>query len=143
MYDTNAEWLQDYSRALNRQHEELEMTDMTQFATGEGKDLKAKDFVGKNLKVKIAKVEIRQYPEQDDQPAHSKPALHFEGKEKTLVLNPTNTKTLLTAYGTDSDQWVGHTVGLSVKDYTDKGFGHGWVVTPLDVKVPEFEEVGF
>lgn len=115
------------------------MTDMTKYASSEGKDLKAKDFIGKSLKARISKVEIREFEEKDDQPAHSKPALHFEGKEKSLILNSTNTQTLINAYGNDDQDWIGHEVGLSVKDYTDKGFGHGWVVTPLDVKAPEFE----
>ena len=116
------------------------MTDMTQYASGDSKDLKAKDFIGKNLKAKIESVTIRDYPATDDHPASSKPALSFVGKEKTLVLNTSNTKILCDAYGKDSEDWVNHEIGLTVKDYTDKGFGHGWVVTPLDVKAPEFED---
>jgi hypothetical protein len=115
--------------------------DMSKFAQSESNDLKAADFVGKNLKVTISRVEIRHFDATEKMAANDKPALHFEGKgEKTLVLNATNTKTLCEAYGSESDGWVGKQIGLSVADYTSKGFGHGWVVTPLDVPPPEFDD---
>ena len=135
---TNERWLQDYERAINRDRRE-EM-DMSAYSSGESKDLKAKDFIGKNLKVKIAGIEIRNYPATEDKQATSKPVLSFEGKEKVLVLNPTNNKTLCAAYGNDSEKWIGHQIGLSVIDYTDKGFSPGWVVKPLDVKAPDFDD---
>ena len=113
---------------------------MSKYATSDSKDMKAADFIGKNIKAVISGVEIREYPAKEDQPASSKPALSFEGKEKQLVLNATNTKTLCTAYGNDSDGWAGHEVGLTTVDYTDKGFGHGWVVKPLDVEEPDFDD---
>jgi hypothetical protein len=101
--------------------------DMSKYGQSESNDLKAKDFVGKNLKVTISKWEIRQFPATDKMPANEKPVLHFEGKEKTLVLNATNVNKLCEAYGHDAD-------------YTSKGFGHGWVVTPLDVTPPDFDD---
>ena len=127
-----ADWIRDY--------EGVQQVDMTKFSQSDSKDLKAADFVGRNLKVVISGVEIRNYEAKEGQPATSKPALSFEGKEKQLVLNATNTKTLCDAYGTDSDGWKGHEIGLTVKDYSDKGFGHGWIVTPLDVEGPEFDD---
>lgn len=114
--------------------------DMTKYAQSDSKDLKAADFIGKNLKVVISNVEVRNYPAKDDQPATSKPVLSFEGKEKQLVLNATNTKTLCNAYGKDSDDWINHEIGLTVADYTDRGFGHGWVVKPLDVEPEDFDD---
>lgn len=116
------------------------MADMTKYATSESNYLKAKDFIGKNLKVKIAGVEIVHFEASDTKPERDLPALKFVGKEKGLVLNTTNTQALCTAYGPDSDSWAGHEVGLSVKSYEEKGFGHGWIVTPLDVKEPEFDD---
>ena len=104
--------------------------DMSKYAESDSKDLKAKNFIGKNLKVKISGVEIVHYDAKEGQDASDKPRLNFEGKEKGLVLNATNTQTLVQAYGTDSDDWIGHEIGLSTKDYTDKGYGHGWLVTP-------------
>lgn len=114
--------------------------DMSKYAESNSKDLKAAEFVGKNLKVRIESVKIQHFEANDQQPAQDKPRLTFVGKEKGLILNTTNTQTLIKAYGTDSDSWVGHEVGLTVKDYSDKGFGHGWIVTPLDVKGPDFND---
>ena len=114
--------------------------DMSKYSQSDSKDLKAADFIGRNLKVVISGVNIRNYEAKDNQPASSKPALSFEGKEKQLVLNATNTKTLCDAYGNDSDGWIGHEIGLTVADYTDKGFGHGWIVKPLDIKEPDFDD---
>ena len=113
---------------------------MTQYGESESLDLKAKDFVGQNLKAKIAGVEMVHFVANGDQPAQDKPRLKFEGKDKGLVLNVTNVKTLIQAYGPDSDSWAGHEVGLSVQDYSDKGFPPGWVVKALDVEEPEFND---
>ena len=130
-HQTVAEWVHDY--------EESEM-DMTKYSQSDSNDLKAAEFIGANLKVVISGVEIRNYPAKDNQPANSKPVLSFDGKTKVLVLNSTNTKTLCDAYGSDSDSWKNHEIGLTVKDYTSKGFGHGWVVTPLDVAPTDFDD---
>jgi hypothetical protein len=113
---------------------------MSKYATSDSKDLKAADFIGKNLKVVVSNVSVRKYEATEDKPANEKPVLSFEGKEKGLVLNATNTKTLIKAYGEFSEDWLGHEIGLTVADYTDKGFGHGWVITPLDVEPPDFDD---
>ena len=94
-------------------------------------DLKAKDFVGKNLKLTIDRIEVVTYPASDNSPEQSKPAMYFVGKEKRLILNGTNTETLCNAYGNDSENWRGKEIALTTKDYTAKGFGHGWIVTPI------------
>ena len=114
--------------------------DMSKYAQSESKDLKAADFVGKNLKVVISNVEIRHYDASDKQPASDKPVLSFVGKEKGLVLNASNTKTLCNAYGDDSDGWINHEIGLTVEDYSSKGFPPGWVVTPLDAAPADFDD---
>jgi hypothetical protein len=100
---------------------------------GNTNDLKAKDFIGKNLKLTIERVEIVKYDATDKEPANSKPALYFVGKEKRLILNSTNTETLCSAYGADSNGWIDKDITLTTKDYTDKGFGHGWIVAALQV----------
>lgn len=114
--------------------------DMTQYSQTDSNDLKAVDFIGKNIKAVIEAVTIRNFEARDNQPANSKPSLSFRGREKTLVLNATNTKILCEAYGSDSDRWVGHEIGLTVADYTSKGFGHGWVVTPLDTAPTSYDD---
>lgn len=130
---SNEQWISDYEQEEN-------LMDMSKYSQSDSKDLKAADFIGKNLKVVISAVEIRKYPATDDKPANEKPVLSFEGKDKGLVLNATNTKVLCKAYGNDDEGWVSHEIGLSTADYTDKGYGHGWVVTPLDVEPEDFDD---
>ncbi len=101
---------------------------------GGGDDLKAKDFVGKNLRLTISKVEVVTYPATEKQAEQIKPALYFEGKEKRLILNGTNNETLCHAYGTDSEGWINKSIGLTTKDYSAEGFGYGWIVTALDAE---------
>ena len=114
--------------------------DMNKYAASDSTDLKAADFVGKNLRVIISEVTVRNYPAREDQPATEKPVLSFEGKEKQLVLNATNTKTLIKAYGEFSEDWLTHEIGLTTADYTDKNFGYGWIVKPLDIEPEEFDD---
>lgn len=108
------------------------MADMKQFAGGESKHLKAKDFLGKNLKVTISGVEFVEFEARDNDPAQKKAILLFSGKEKGLVLNTTNTENLANAYGWDSDGWIGKSVSLTTKEY--ENFAPGWIVSPLDVE---------
>ena len=128
-HQTVAEWVHDY--------EEAEM-DMSQFAQSDSKDLKAVEYLGQNLKVVISAVEIRDYPEKDGKPANQKPVLSFKGKDKGLVVNPTNAKILNTAYGKQDEDWIGHEIGLATQEYDS--FPAGWVITPLDVAAPEFDD---
>ncbi len=114
--------------------------DMTKYAASDSKDLKAADFIGQNLRVKISGVSEVHYDATDDKAAQDRAKLQFEGKEKGLVLNPSNTKILIAAYGADSGAWSGHEIGLTTVDYTAKGFGHGWLVKALDVAEPEFND---
>ena len=114
--------------------------DMSQYGKSDSNDLKAADYVGKNFKLVISKVGIRNYEASEKQVANSKPELSFEGKDKVLIVNATNTKILCAAYGNESDAWVGREIGLAVADYTSKGYGHGWVVTPLDVAPPDYDD---
>lgn len=114
--------------------------DMTKYAESQSKDLKATEFIGKNLRVRIAAVTIQHFEANDQQAAQDKPRMTFVGKEKGLILNLTNIQTLVKAYGTNSEDWVNHEVGLTTKDYSEKGFGHGWIVTPLDVEKPDFDD---
>ena len=109
--------------------------DMSKFkAEGNTEDLKAKDYVGKSFKLVIERVETVTYPANENQPESTKPALYFIGKEKRLILNGTNTETLCNTYGDDSEGWSGKEISLSTKDYTSKGYGHGWIVQALDVE---------
>ena len=111
--------------------------DMTKYAATDSNDLKAVDFKGKNLRVTISDVEERHYEARNGQPAQDKAVLRFEGKEKTLVLNKTNTKILINAYGADSNSWIAKEIGLSTQETE---LGEGWVVTPLNVQPPDYDD---
>jgi hypothetical protein len=104
--------------------------DMTQFAGSESNWLKAEDIKGKNVKAVIREVSAVHFDAQNDKPAQDKAALKFEGREKGVILNATNTKILINAYGKDSEKWLGKEIGLTTKEY--EGFGSGIVVVILD-----------
>ena len=106
--------------------------DMNRFKSeGNTDDLKAKDYIGKNFKLVINKVDTVTYEATDNMPENTRAVLYFEGREKRLVLNGTNAETLCDAFGDDSDRWIGREISLATKDYTAKGFGHGWIVAPI------------
>ena len=120
------------------------MVDMSKFSESDSRWLKAKDFVGQNLKAVISSVEIVHFDADERNPERNLGGVRFEGKDKGLILNKTNTETLCEAYGPESDDWEGRNVGLSVKDYSKEGFGFGWIVEALDAPEKEFDsEVPF
>ena len=108
------------------------MANMKQFSASESKHLKAKDFLGKNMKVVVATVQIVEFEATQDAPASTKSVLTFEGKEKGLVLNPTNNDVMCKAYGEDGDNWIGKQIALSTKEYDT--YPPGWIVQALDVE---------
>src|SRR3990167_20706 len=63
--------------------------------------LKAADLDGRNVKVIMTHVEMR------DIGGDHKPILFFQGKEKGMVLNKTNANNIAAAYGDDTDEWTG------------------------------------
>ena len=132
------QWLQDYGRDSFNEREVVQMTDMSKYAVSESPDLKAADFIGKNFKVVIEKVEEKFYEAKDSLPANTRPRLTFKGKDKGVVLNATNTEIMCKAYGVNDNDWLGHEIGLSVKEY--EAFKPGWHVTPQDVATPDFDD---
>ncbi len=103
---------------------------------GNSNDLKAADFLGKNLKLVIERVDTVIYNEGEDN-EQKKTVLYFVGKEKRLVLNGTNNETLCSGYGVDDDEWPGKEIGLTTKEYTAEGFPPGWILSCLDA---DFED---
>ena len=89
--------------------------DMKQFAGSESKYLKAKDLQGRKVRLRINKVELVQF--EDEGKTKTKPVIFFDGKEKGMVLNGTNTDTLGHEFGYDSDDWIGKEVEISTKCY--------------------------
>jgi len=64
------------------------------------KYLKAADLQDRQHKLVMHRVEMENIGDDD-----KKPVLYFVGKQKGLVLNKTNSKTIATAYGDDTDTW--------------------------------------
>jgi hypothetical protein len=112
--------------------------DMKQYAGSESKYLKAADLEGKNIKVVVEGVELVEF-EDDAGNRTQKPCLKLKGKDKMVVCNATSVQELGYGYGFDSDDWIGKTLGLSIKHYP--AFGKdGIVITALDA-APKFEDL--
>ncbi len=91
------------------------------------KYLKAADIKGKKIEVVIDSVSVEKMG--DD----TKPVVYFANKEKGVVLNKTNSMTIASSYGTDTDDWIGKTVHLyTVKVNNQKGE----LVDSIRVEVP-------
>lgn len=65
------------------------------------KYIKAADLGDAQAKVVIARVELEEIQAGEDH----KPVLYFVGKKKGMVLNKTNSKTIASSYGDDTDEW--------------------------------------
>jgi len=61
-----------------------------------------------------------------------KPVLQFVGMEKGLVLNKTNASVIESAYGDETDDWIGKTVVV----YSDKTQFQGKLVPCVRVRIP-------
>lgn len=66
--------------------------------------LRAVDLKGRQIKAVISHLEMRDIG--DDH----KPVVFFQGKDKGLVLNKTNSNNIALAYGDDTDDWTGKEV---------------------------------
>ena len=71
-----------------------------------GQYLKAADLQGRPAMVVMDRVDMEQI---GDEP---KPVLYFQGKQKGLVLNKTNSNSIATAYGYETDSWHGQQIQL-------------------------------
>ena len=74
------------------------------------KYLKAADLNDKKPIVTISHVEMEDVGQGENK--EMKPVIYFEGKEKGIVLNKTNSDVLATMYGDDTDEWKGEKVQL-------------------------------
>jgi len=81
-----------------------------------GSFLKADDLKGASPRVTISQVEIKDF---DD---GKKIIVHFQGKEKCLVCNKTNASIIAENAGSsDTDDWAGHTIQLTVRKVEFQG----------------------
>ncbi len=72
--------------------------------------LGAWDLLGKDISVTISKVEAKKLKSQHGE--NLKPIIWFEGKEKGLVCNKTNAKTIAGIYGPDTTKWIGKRIAM-------------------------------
>ena len=92
--------------------------------------LKSGDFsMDTDTHLKIERVEVEAMEEGGTE---KKPVLFFTAHEKGLVLNRTNTKVLIKAFGRDTDRWVGKSVTVYIIDVQFKGD----VVEGIRLRVP-------
>lgn len=68
--------------------------------------LKAADLAGRNVKVKMDRVEMK------DIGGDHKPILYFMGTDKGMVLNKTNANNIIHVYGDDTEEWHGKEIVL-------------------------------
>jgi hypothetical protein len=90
------------------------------------KSLKAEDLKGHSVKVTIENYEVKKFDNGN------KIVLKFTGKEKTLVVNKTNAKIIASAYGEDTDGWVGKAIEI----YPDKTMFGSDLVDCIRVRIP-------
>lgn len=85
--------------------------DVSEFITGNGALLKKED-IGKNRPiVTIETVDVTEFD------GDKKLVLRFQGKEKGMALNKTNTLILAEAFGGETDHWTGQQIELWVDPY--------------------------
>jgi len=131
---TTAEWLAEYSQHT----EDNQMPSIDDVFPSTSNHLKADDLKGKAVKVTISGYEIVEF--KGNNGPEAKPVLKFEGKEKTLVCNKTNSRMIAKNVGSkELDDWVGQTITIYP---TETDFG-GDIVPCLRVKeeIPEVDEL--
>lgn len=93
------------------------------------KYLKASDLGGRQITVKIDRVEIEEVGRDKER----RPIIYFVGKQKGMVINKTNANKITQAYGQDTDYWVEQEVILfeAMVEYA------GDTVPALRIKIPQ------
>jgi hypothetical protein len=76
------------------------------------KYLRASDLQGHTVRVKITSVEKVSMRDPRTRQENFKAVVHFEGKQKGLVLNKTNASTLADSLGDETDEWIGREITL-------------------------------
>lgn len=102
--------------------------------------LKAADLPdGKQVPVVIESCELIKMDDKD------KVNVHFKGKEKTLVLNKTNSNAISHVYGPDTDAWIGKSIFLftALVEYQGNSVPAVRVSVPLQTASPDERIPGF
>ena len=91
--------------------------------------LKASDLPAGGADVVIANIVM----EEVNAGEAPKYVMHFNGKDKGIVLNKTNGLMIAHSYGVDSDNWIGKPIHL----YKEPVQFQGKIVDAIRVRVPE------
>ena len=96
--------------------------------------LKAPDLRGNVATVVISNITEQEFDDKNAQNGKKVvPELHFQGKDKTFLLNVTNRNELVKHFGPDGDQWLGKTIQL----HPSKGKNQqGGIIDTILVGVP-------
>ena len=81
---------------------------------------------------KTPRVQVSDFSVEDLGEGERKPAISFRGHDKKMILNRTNAETLKTAFGSDTDHWLGKEVEL----YVDRVLFQGRHVPALRIRIP-------
>lgn len=90
------------------------------------KSLKAADLQGRTVSVTIENYEVKKFDNGN------KIILKFTGKEKVMVVNKTNAKIIASAFGGDTDGWIGKKIEI----YPDKTMFGTDLVDCIRVRIP-------
>jgi len=104
--------------------------------------LKASDLKGADITVTMDRVEMHELGSEE------KPILYFKGTDKGLVLNKTNTRTIMDIYGPESQEWAGNKIVLFPTQTDFQGRQVQCIrvkiaVTQVKQPAPENEEIPF
>ena len=93
------------------------------------KYLKAGDLAGNVAKVQIAHVDREQVGRDKD----PRLVLYFRGKQKGMVLNKTNARTIGDVFGDETDNWT----GADIEVFSMKVEFQGRMVDGLRIRIPQ------
>lgn len=88
--------------------------------------IKASDLRGQDVQVVISNVTM------EDIGGDHKPVLHFQGKERGMVLNKTNSNVITDVYGDETNEWIGKPITI----YPTRTDFQGKMVDAIRVRYP-------
>jgi hypothetical protein len=97
------------------------------------KYLKAADLDGRNITVTMLGIKMEQVGQDREE---QKPVLYFDGAEKGLVLNKTNSDRIAEEFGWETNEWKGHKIIL----YSTEVDFQGKTVDAIRVRIPKVKD---
>jgi len=105
----------------------------------DSKYLKAADMPENfNKRLKISSIDEDEFESDDGKPSN-KLVIYFQGKDKGITLSATNARTLMGAFGAETDKWCGQDILLSTK-YYPKFQTSGFIVNAIPEETADFDD---